>query len=298
MRRLLALAGIYSLMALGQAPTIVDIVKEAALAGNFVQAEKELTAFKAAHGGTPQYLEAFSWIGRGQLAAKHYALAEQNAAKVRKLAIAELELRKLDADKSLPIALGASIEVTGQAMAAQGNRDQAVTFLRDEAKRWQGTSIVPRIRKNLNLLTLEGKPAPALDHAGTIASHHNHPVLLFFWAHWCGDCKIEVASVRKLNEAYGPKGLQVVAPTQHYGYVAGGAEASVADENKYIGEIWSKYYSRIGKAEMPVSETNFQTYGVSTTPTMVLIDKQGIVRMYNPGKVSYEELSARIQKLL
>jgi len=31
-------------------------------------------------------------------------------------------------------------------------------------------------------------------------------------------------SLQKLIADYGPKGLVVVAPTQHYGYVAGGAD--------------------------------------------------------------------------
>ena len=280
--------------------------------GNFPVAEKELAQAKAIHGATPEYLEALSWVGRGQLALKNYGAAEKNAADVRKLCLAQLAHRKLDADKNLPIALGAAIEVASQSLAGEGNRDQAVVFLQDEVKRWHGTSIVPRIQKNLNLLTLEGKSAPALASGNMIGSNlngshrapvslaslHGHPVLLFFWAHWCGDCKIEIASVRKLNEAYSGKGLRVVAPTKHYGYVAGGEDARPDVETKYIGEVWTKYYSRIGTADVPLSEANFQTYGVSTTPTLVLIDKHGIVRLYQPGKISYEELAARVEKLL
>ncbi len=49
---------------------------------------------------------------------------------------------------------------------------------------------------------------------------------------------------------------------------------------------------------VPVSEQNFATYGASSMPTFVLIDKAGIVRLYYPGKMTYDELAPRIAKLL
>ena len=90
----------------------------------------------------------------------------------------------------------------------------------------------------------------------------------------------------------------VVAPTQHYGYIAGGADAPAAVETKYIGEIFAKYYSGLGQVEIPLSEANFQRFGVSTTPTLVLIDGSGIVRLYNPGGATYEVLAARVESIL
>jgi thiol-disulfide isomerase/thioredoxin len=163
-----------------------------------------------------------------------------------------------------------------------------------------------RLQKNLNLLTLEGKPVPALDTSESVGNvkvlpltaHKGHPVLLFLWAHWCPDCKAEVAVIEKLEAAYGAKGLVVVAPTQRYGYVAHGAEATPEAENKYISEIFTQYYAGLGKVEIPLSSANFQRFGVSTTPTMVLVDGQGIVRMYNPGAVAYDAVATRIESLL
>jgi len=39
-------------------------------------------------------------------------------------------------------------------------------------------------------------------------------------------------------------------------------------------------------------------YGVSSTPTLVLIDRDGIVRMYRPTRMTEAELSRRIEALL
>jgi thiol-disulfide isomerase/thioredoxin len=285
---------------------IVTYVRAAATAGNFAAAEKGLNKYRATGGSTAEYLVAFSWIGRIHLVRHEVAEAEKNSAEVRKLCLAELGRRKLDAEPQLPIALGASIEVEAQALAAQNRRDEAVVFLESELKKWHGTSMEARLQKNLNLLTLEGKPAPVLDVSQGLAghqplplsAHRGHPVLMFMWAHWCSDCKNEIGIVRKLMSNYGPKGLVVVAPTQHYGYIAGGQDALPAVETKYIGEVFAKYYAGLGPVEIPLSEANFTKLGVSTTPTMVLVDSKGIVRLYNPGNASYEVLAAKIEAAL
>lgn len=288
------------------APVIVYQVKLAVTNGNLGVARNLLRQYRAAAGAKPEYIEALSWVGRGELGARQFAAAEENASEVRKLCLDSLGPRRLDSDASIAMALGASIEVQAQAAVLQGRRDQAVLFLRDEVRRWHDTSIRPRIQKNLNLLTLEGKPAPPLDIrqalAGpklqALAGHRGHPVLLFFWAHWCSDCKNQIAVVEKLQHVYGARGFEVIAPTQHYGYVGGGQDAPPAAETEYIKRVFSQFYSGLGAVEIPLSEENFASYGVSSTPTLVLLDKNGIVRLYNPGNASYQLLAAKISALL
>jgi thiol-disulfide isomerase/thioredoxin len=289
-----------------QTSVLVYQVQTAALGGDFDSARRELKQFKSAAGVTPEYVEALSWIGRGQLGAKNYTAAVENAAEVRKLCLDQLTHRKLDAEPRLPTALGASIEVQALAAALEGRRDEAVVFLRGELRRWHDTSMRPRIQKNLNLMTLEGKPAPALETTQSVtgvkpaplAQHRGHPVLLFFWAHWCSDCKQEIAIIRQIELTYGRRGLVVIAPTQHYGYVAGGQDAARDIETRYIREVFEQYYAGLGPVEVPLSEENFSNYGVSTTPTLVLVDAGGIVRLYNPGALRYEQLSAAVARLV
>jgi thiol-disulfide isomerase/thioredoxin len=289
-----------------QQVTIAQYVQLTTRAGDYGAADKALAQYRAARGITPEYLDAFSRIGRARLASHNLDAAEKNAQDVLRLCEEQLKHRKLDADPQLPLALGAAIEVHAQALAEQNRRDEAVVFLHDELAKWQSTSIRDRIQKNINLLTLEGKPAPILDVSTGIGSrkplplsaHRGHPVLLFLWAHWCPDCKDEVNIVKRLMTTYGPRGLVVVAPTQHYGYVAQGDPAPPAVETKYIGDVFAKYYSGLGSVEIPLSEANFARFGVSTTPTMVLVDGQGIVRLYNPGAASYQLLASKIEPLL
>jgi thiol-disulfide isomerase/thioredoxin len=245
-------------------------------------------------------------MGRGAFTNKDYDRAEKYAADTRTEALSLLKHRQLDAEPDLPLALGASIEVTAQVLAARGRRSEAVAFLQREGKAWRATSMSLRIQKNLNLLAMEGRPAPALDishYVGPtkpvpLASLHGHPVLLFFWAHWCGDCKVQISMLQQINATFGPKGLVMVGPTQHYGYAAGGVDATPAVETQWIEQNREKYYERIGPMSCPLSEQNFLTYGASSMPTFVLLDKAGIVRLYYPGKMTYEDLAQRIAKLL
>ncbi|MDQ6663577.1 MAG: hypothetical protein M3Z23_04205, partial [Acidobacteriota bacterium] len=112
---------------------------------------------------TPEAVNSIAWQGRGALEQKHYDEAEAFAVKARQLALAELKHRKLDQEPQLPLALGASIEVQAKVMDARGHRGEAVSFLREQLAAYRDTSIRARIQKNINLLSLEGKPAPPLD---------------------------------------------------------------------------------------------------------------------------------------
>ena len=49
---------------------------------------------------------------------------------------------------------------------------------------------------------------------------------------------------------------------------------------------------------VPISTSNFEIYGASTTPTLVLLDRAGRVAWYHPGAVPYDQLRAEIQKVV
>ena len=283
---------------------IITDVRGAIAQNNFALGESLIRSYRAQQGVTPEMLEALSWLGRGALAAKQLDKAEGYAKETEHLSIAELKKRPLDAESHLPIALGAAIEVEGQVLNEKGDRAGALALLGKNLAAYRNTSIRTRIQKNINLLSLEGKAAPALaapEFLGTkpkpLVTLKGKPVILFFWAHWCPDCKQEATILAELEKEYAAKGLTVVAPTQRYGYAARGEEVGPAEELKYIDQVRHQYYSDLLSAPAPVSDENFKNYGASTTPTFVLIDKRGIVRVYHPGRMTIEELRAAVEKL-
>ena len=286
--------------------SIIADVRAAIAKGDFAGGEAQLDAYRASKGTTPEALEALSWLGRGALAAKQYDQAENYALETYDLCLDALKTRKMDDEPRLPIAIGAAIEVRANVHAARGARADAIYLLQQELATYRTTSIRTRIQKNINLLTLEGKPAPALETAeylGTMAprsvdSLKGKPVVLFFWAHWCPDCKAMSTVFETLLTRYGGQGLTIVAPTQRYGYVAKRAPAAPAEEMAYMAQIRDEVYPWMAKHWVPVSEENLKSYGASTTPTVVLVDRAGVVRLYHPGQMTLEAIEPHIKAIV
>jgi thiol-disulfide isomerase/thioredoxin len=260
-------------------------------------AVQEVRAAQAKQGASPEIAAAFSWLARGALQEKQLGPADTYATEARTMALKVLGIRNLDSDPWLPTALGAAIEVHSQVLAARGQRAEALAFLHQELNSWAHTSLNERIQKNINMLSLEGKAAPALD-GFNLASLKGRPVILFFWAHWCPDCKADAPIIASVRKRFAPQGLTVVGPTRLYGYAAGGDPATPAAEKQYIEQIRQHYYAALDGMPTPISAQNFEAYGASTTPTLVLLDRAGIVRLYHPGAMSEDQLTSRVQALL
>ena len=288
---------------LGAQGDLIDDVQRQLAGNNFSAAEAELRNYKGQRGATPEYLEALSWMARGAAAMKQWGQASAYAQQTRSLAEQQLTKHKLDAEPHLPTALGAAYEVQAQALDAQGKHAQAVALLRGALAKYGITSNAPRLQKNLNMLSLVGRAAPPLvetQHLGpappTLASLKGSPVLLFFWAHWCVDCKAEVPIIARLRQEFARAGLVVIGPTQFYGYAAQGADASPAQERSYIETVRERYYAGLLDMPVPLSQQNFKTYGASTTPTLVVLNRAGQVAMYHPGAMPYDELRSAVEK--
>ena len=284
---------------------IIDDVRIALSQHDFSAAASELSNYRAQHGTDPEYLEALSWMARAALAANQLDQADQYARQTESLLREHLRAQSLDTNPHLPMALGAALEVEAQVLAARGQNAAAVALLRHNLLTYEKTSIRARLQKNLNLLALAGQPAPSLvttDYFGprpvSLPQMKGSPVLLFFWAHWCGDCKYEGPIIAQLSSEFAAQGLKVEAPTQLYGYAAQGADATPKDELAYIERVWQHFYPRLQSVPVPVSSANFNRYGASTTPTLVLIDRKGRVSLYHPGLMQYDDLRAAIQKVM
>jgi thiol-disulfide isomerase/thioredoxin len=288
-----------------QPSRIVLYVQAALRQGDLAQASALVSQYRRLNGDTPDALEALSWLARGQLAFGHPDEAQKEAADIERSATTALGTRSLDQEPHLPIALGAAYEIEADILNAEHKKTEAVQLLESEMRKWHGTSIVSRLQKNLNLLTLQGKPMPSLREAewvgakpASLISLHGKVLLLFFWAHWCADCKADAPIIAKLAQEFAPQGLVVVAPTRLYGYTAEEEHAAPAVERPFVDKVYGHYYAPIPNAGVPLDAGNFERFGVSTTPTIVLVDRRGIVRLYHPGAMDEESLRSAIQPLI
>ena len=284
---------------------IVENVRYLLAQNNFAGAEAQLASYRNQRGADPEYLDAYSWLARFALDAGQYDQAASYAKETKAMAVEQLKTRSLDAEPHLPLALGAAIEVQSQVLAARGQKAQATALLQAALRTYGNTSIHDRIQKNINLISFQGKIAPALKSDQFLgaslpptAQLKGSPVLLFFWAHWCADCKAEAPIIAQLRSEYASKGLKVIGPTRYYGYTAQIEHARPSDELQYIDAVRHRFYSGLLDMPVPINTQNFQAYGASTTPTLVLLDKAGKVAWYHPGAVAYGELRGELEKVI
>ena len=280
-----------------EAGDLVRIVRLKLSAGDLASGAAAAEEYKKKSGVDAEYLDAVGWLARGAQMLNQPDAAAAYVAELRR------EIREEKPDLIIPF--GAAIEVEGKLRAAREGRGSALRFLEEEFARAKDTALRSRIRKNINLLSLEGQPAPELNSANfagpepaRLAALKGKPVLLFLWAHWCGDCKAQAATLSRVLEKYRGQGLVMIAPTRLYGTGAGDKPATPAEEKAHVEKVWKELYPGLEGVSIPIDTETMVRYGVSATPTFVLINRNGVVRLYTPTRLSEAELSQRIEAVL
>src|SRR5262245_42745537 len=176
---------------------LVRIVRLKLSAGDLASAVSAVEDYKEKNGVDAEYLDAVGWLARGAEMLRQPDAAAAYVAELRR------EIREEKPD--LTPALGSAIEVEGKLRAAREGRGSALHFLEEEFARAKDVALRSRIRKSINLLSLEGQPAPDLnktDFIGTeppsLTALKGKPALLFLWAHWCGDCKAQAGMLSRV----------------------------------------------------------------------------------------------------
>ena len=265
-------------------------------AGDLASGIAAVEDYKRTTGVDEEYLNAVGWLARGAEMLRRPEIADLFVAELRREIPAETE--------ALLIPYGAAIEVQGRLLAGREGRGTALGYLAGELARAKDTSLRSRIVKNINLLSLEGQPAPPIGTsdalggaAPSLKKLKGKPVVVFLWGHWCGDCKAQVESLARVWRRYRDRGLALVAPTRYWGSV-GEKSATPAEEKAQMAKVWKESYAGLEGASVPIDTETMVRYGASSTPTFVLIDRRGIVRLYTPTRLSEAELSRRIEALL
>lgn len=302
-----ALASIAVPLGLVAAEPPVQRLKDFAFAGQSAQAKALFESTRPSGDLDAEWLAAMSWVGRAGVFGEDWDLAADYAESTLKAAEKLLEGRELGSAPNAPlaIAVGAAIEALGKFYVAKDDRGQAIRFLRDQSRKYAGTGVETRINKNLLQLDLEGKQMPQVDATDLLSGRRmsadelrGNVALFFFWAHWCSDCRAQKPVLEVLERRYRSRGFKVVAPTRLYGYIERGHDVSPDRERAYIESRHVKGKPLLGKVPVPLSADNFVKFGVSTTPTLVLVDREGTVRLYHPGEMPESELAERIEALL
>jgi len=270
------------------AAELVTLVRMKLTAGDLQSGIAGVSEYRKEKGVDAEYLNAVGWLARGAVLLDKPELAQTYVAELR---------REIPEEKEeLLTPYGAAIEVESRLIAARDGRGPAIRYLEAQLARAKATSLQSRISKNINLLALEGQAAPPVD-ASSLASLKGKPVLLFFWAHWCGDCLAQSAPLGRVWQKYRERGLAMLATTRLYGTVAQ-KDATPAEEKAELEKVWKEKYAALADVPIVISTEAMVRYGASATPTFALVDRRGVVRMYTPTRLSEEELSRWIEEVL
>ncbi|MCU0682582.1 MAG: TlpA family protein disulfide reductase [Polyangiaceae bacterium] len=138
-----------------------------------------------------------------------------------------------------------------------------------------------------------GKPAPdfSLDviHNGDPGSKlqltklQGKPVLLAFWATWCGVCRAEIPTLNKVAERYKDRGLVVVGVDTAEKPGLGGPFA------RRLGMVYPVVYDDNNVDDL---------YGVQALPTLVVVGRDGQVQSVRVGLVDESMLDALVSTAL
>ena len=234
--------------------------------------------YKRTTGVDAEYLDAIGWIARGAQMVGNTDLARQLVAELR---------REIPAEKDdVLIPYGAAIEVEGRLIAGADGRGAGIKYFQDQLALAKAPALRSRISKNINMLSLEGQPAPAIKGV----SFDGKPTLAFFFAEWCGDCKQSATTLTNVWKKYEPRGLKLINVTRLYG----GKE----NEEQVVDKVWNETYAGLKGTPVIIDTDAMVRYGASATPTFALIDRKGIVRLYAPTRLSEAELTRRIDEVL
>jgi thiol-disulfide isomerase/thioredoxin len=121
-----------------------------------------------------------------------------------------------------------------------------------------------------------------------LASFKGKPIVLNFWATWCGPCRAEIPSLVELNTQYGEEGKDVVI-------LGISVDDPVEKLKPYASQMKMNYPVLVGAGRDDVQDAFGPLWGI---PVTVFIDRDGKIAKKHSGIASKEQFEQEIKALL
>lgn len=143
----------------------------------------------------------------------------------------------------------------------------------------EGANLIGHAAPGFTLPDLAGKKVSLSDFKG-------HPVVVNFWATWCGPCKLEMPWLEEFATKYQPQGLEILGLSQDDGASA----KDIATAAKHIGVNYPIL--------MPDEKVAKEYGGVDYLPETFYVDRAGKVVEVTAGAPTKDQMQALIEKTL
>ena len=171
-------------------------------------------------------------------------------------------------------------------LAMQKARDNQVVLLPKQGQapaQEEDSGLAPVMRGKqapaFALTSLEGKKV-------TLADYKGRPVLVNFWATWCGPCKVEMPWFEEFRKQYAAQGFEVLGLT---------------DDADAGNEVITKVAHKAGVSyPILLTDGKVQTAygGMDVLPMSFYVDRNGVVVEQTAGLGSKDQIEANIKKTI
>lgn len=135
-----------------------------------------------------------------------------------------------------------------------------------------------------------GSPAPDIvmtyenGRVARLSDLRGKPVLINFWATWCGPCRFEMPEIVKAYEKHRGEGLVILAVN--------------VEEGPQEVEEFAKAFKMTFPITLDTKGQVIDAYGVRAMPTSILVDREGIIRARWQGSITGDQLEERLRLIL
>ena len=143
-----------------------------------------------------------------------------------------------------------------------------------------------------SLPQMRGKAAPAFSLTSldgkkvSLADYKGRPVLVNFWATWCGPCKVEMPWFEEFRKQYASQGFEILG---------------LADDVDAGKDVIAKTAGKTG-ATYPILLTDGKVQtaygGLDVLPMSFYVDRNGVIVEQTAGLGSKDQIEANIKKTI
>jgi thiol-disulfide isomerase/thioredoxin len=121
-----------------------------------------------------------------------------------------------------------------------------------------------------------------------LAAFKGKPIIVNFWATWCGPCRAEIPSLVELQTKYAEEGKEVVI-------LGISVDDPVEKLKPYAAQMKMNYPVLVGNGRDDVQDAFGPLWGI---PVTVFIDREGRIAKKHSGIASKEQFEQEIKALL